>query len=147
MLNIRQEAFCLHYAKTGNATESYKAAGYKPRNENVANANAVRLLRNDKIQARLAELTQEMASNKIANIKEIQERLSAILRMQLGEEQIVVVGTGEGVSSANKMEKKPQLRDVLKAAELLAKMQGGFDNTLKVEMTVPVFGGEGDLKD
>ena len=147
MLNIRQEAFCLHYAKTGNATESYKKAGYKPKNDNAANANAVSLLRNDKIQARLAELSQEIASDKIANVQEIQERLTAILRMQLGEEQIVVVGTGEGVSSANKMEKKPQLRDVLKAAELLAKMQGGFDNTLKVEMTVPVFGGEGDLKD
>lgn len=147
LLNVRQEAFCLHYAESGNATESYKKAGYKPRNDNTAAVSATELLRNPKIQARLAELAKEMESNKIANIKEIQERLTAILRQQQSEEQIVVTGTGEGISIASKMEKKPQLRDVLKAAELLAKMQGGFDNSLKVEMTVPVFGGEGDLKD
>ena len=129
MLNVRQEAFCLHYAKSGNATEAYKAAGYKPRNENVANANAVRLLRNDKIQARLAELTQEMASDKIASAKEIQERLTAILRMQQQQEQTVMV------------------RDALKAAELLAKMQGAFDTTLKVDLTVPVFAGEDNIED
>ena len=147
LLNIRQEAFCLHYAKSGNATESYKAAGYKPKNDNAANAAAIRLLGNVKVKSRLDELAKEIASDKIANVQEIQERLTAILRQQQSEEQIVVTGTGEGISIASKMEKKPQLRDVLKAAELLAKMQGGFDNSLKVEMTVPVFGGEGDLKD
>lgn len=129
MLNIRQEAFCLHYAKSGNATEAYKAAGYKPRNENVANAAAIRLLGNVKIRNRLAELAKEMESDKIASAKEIQERLTAILRMKQQQEQTVMV------------------RDALKAAELLAKMQGAFDTTLKVDLTVPVFGGEDNIED
>lgn len=129
MLNVRQEAFCLHYAKSGNATESYKAAGYKPRTENAAAVSALQLLRNPKIQARLAELAKEMESEKIASAKEIQERLTAILRMQQQQEQTVMV------------------RDALKAAELLAKMQGAFDTTLKVDLTVPVFAGEDNIED
>ena len=34
-----------------------------------------------------------------------------------------------------------RLSDANKAAETLAKMQGGFDNKLNVELTVPVFEG------
>ena len=34
-----------------------------------------------------------------------------------------------------------KLSDANKAAETLAKMQGGFDNKLNVELTVPVFEG------
>lgn len=147
MLNPKQEAFCLHYAKTGNATESYKQAGYNPKNDNSAGACARRMLLDSKIKARLAELMDEMASEKIAGIREIQERLTAILRGELKEEQVVVEGCGDGVSEATIVKREAQLKDRLKAGELLAKMQGGFDTKMQVEVTVPVFGGEEGLKD
>ena len=145
-LNVKQEAFCMHYAKTGNATESYKKAGYKAKTENAMCANATRLLRNDKIQARLKELADELASDKIANVKEVQERLTAILRGQSTEEVVIVEGVGEGCSEARILKKRPSLKDVIKAGETLAKMQGGFDNKLQIEMTVPVFGGEEEFE-
>ncbi len=147
MLNPKQEAFCLHYAKTGNATESYKQAGYNPKNDNSAGANARRLLLNDKIKARLQELSAEMAADKIASIREIQERMTAILRGEVQEEQVVVEGCGDGYSSATIVKRQPQLKDMLKAGETLARMQGGFDNKIHVEMTIPVFGGEESLAD
>lgn len=147
LLNVKQEAFCLHYAKTGNATESYKQAGYNPKNDNSAGANARRLLQKDKIKVRLAELAEELASEKIANIKEVQERLTSILRGEIQEEQVVVEGCGDGVSEAKIIKRQPQLKDVIKAGETLAKMQGGFDNKVQVELTVPVFGGEDDIED
>ena len=147
MLNVKQEAFCLHYAKTGNATESYKTAGYDAKTERAIYANANRLLKNDKVKARLAELAAELADEKIASIREVQERLTSILRGELQEEQVVVEGCGDGVSEAKVIKRQPQLKDVIKAGETLAKMQGGFDNTVKVEMTVPVFGGEERLED
>lgn len=145
--NVKQEAFCLHYAKTGNATESYKQAGYKAKTEGALYAAANRLLKNVKVQARLKELADEIASDKIANIKEIQERLTRILRMEETEDQIVVEGCGEGCSDARIVKKRPALKDVIKAGETLGKMQGAFDNKIQVEMTVPVFGGEDQLKD
>lgn len=147
MLNVKQEAFCLHYAQTGNATESYKKAGYNPKNDNSAGANARRLLQNDKIKTRLAELSKEMATDKIANAKEIQERLTSILRGEVQEECIVVEGCGDGISKAVTVEKRPSFKDSIKAGEVLARMQGAFDNKLQVEMTIPVFGGEDSLTD
>lgn len=147
LLNVKQEAFCLHYAKTGNATESYKVAGYQAKSDNAAGASARRLLLNVKIKARLAELAEEMASEKIANVAEIQRRLTSILRGELQEEQVVVEGCGDGRSEAKVIQRKPQLKDVIKAGETLAKMQGGFDSKVQVELTVPVFGGEDELED
>ena len=143
LLNVKQEAFCLHYAKTGNATESYKEAGYKVKTERSAYAASNKLLKNVKVQERLRELADEIASSKIANIKEIQEKLTSILRMEETEDQIVFSPDGE----VKTMKKRPLLKDVIKAGETLGKMQGAFDNKIQVEMTVPVFGGEDKLED
>lgn len=136
----------MHYAKTGNASESYVKAGYKTTNERSVYSNCNRLLKNDDIRARLAELADELATEKIANIKEIQERLTAILRGEIQEEQVVVEGCGDGVSEATIVKRQPQLKDMIKAGETLAKMQGGFDK-IKVEVITPVFGGEEGLED
>ena len=146
-LNVKQEAFCLHYAKTGNATESYKQAGYKVKTERSAYAASNQLLKNIKVQERLKELADEIASSKIASIKEIQERLTSIMRMEQQEEVVMTKGTGEGCSEIKHVSKAPSLKDVIKAAETLAKMQGGFDNKINVEIAVPVFGGEDGLED
>lgn len=147
LLNVRQEAFCLHYAKTGNASEAYRIAGYSAKTEGAVYSSANRLLKNAKVQERLRELAEELASEKIASIREIQERLTAVLRGELSEEQVVIEGYGEGRSEARIIERAPQLKDVIKAAETLGKMQGAFDNNLQIELTVPVFEGEGDLAD
>ena len=147
LLNVKQEAFCLHFARTGNATESYKKAGYNPKTDASAAAAALRLVARPFIKARLAELAEEMASEKIAGIREVQERLTSILRGELQEEQVVVEGCGDGVSEAKVVRRQPQLKDVIKAGETLARMQGGFDSKLQVEMTIPVFGGEERLED
>lgn len=147
MLSVKQEAFCLHYAKTGNATESYKNAGYKVKNDPTAGVMACRLLKNDNIKARLAELADEMKTAKIADAREIQEILTSIVRGETPEEVVVVEGCGDGTSEAKLMNKAAFLKDRIKAAETLAKMQGAFDNTVKLEMTVPVFGGDDNLED
>lgn len=162
-LNVKQEAFCLHYAKSGNATEAYKKAGYNAKTENAICANATRLLRNDKIQARLKELAEELASDKIASIREIQEYLTSVMRRELKECVVVTLSkeTSKYVPDDDgKMRKQtvkeeyPEvvqipacLKDANKAAETLAKMQGGFDSKLTVDLTVPVFGGEDELED
>lgn len=147
LLNVKQEAFCLHYAKTGNATESYKLAGYDVRTDRAVYSAANRLLKNVKVKARLQELADELSAEKIAGIREVQERLTSILRGELQEEQVVVEGCGDGVSEATIVRRKPQLKDVIKAGETLARMQGGFDNKVQIELTVPVFGGEDSLED
>lgn len=162
-LNVKQEAFCLHYARTGNATEAYKEAGYKPKTERSVYASANQLLKNPKVQARLKELADEIASEKIASIREIQEYLTSVMRREHKESVVVTVTEKRSFyepDANGTMRKKTEeketpmvveiparLSDANKAAETLAKMQGGFDNKLSLELTVPVFGGEDDLED
>lgn len=147
LLNVKQEAFCLHYAKTGNATESYKKAGYKPKNDNSAGANARRLLQNDKIKTRLQELVEEMASEKIADIREVHEYLTKVIRGETTEDVVVTEGCGDGISEAKIVQVRTSSKDRIKAATELARMKGAYDNKIQVELTVPVFGGEDDLED
>ena len=162
-LSVKQEAFCLHYAKTGNATEAYKAAGYAAKTEGAVYACANRLLKNDKVQARLKELAEEIASDKIASIREIQEYLTSVMRREHKESVVVTVSEKKtfyapdeaGTMRKQTIEKETpmvveipaRLSDANKAAETLAKMQGAFDSTAKLELVVPVFGGEDELED
>lgn len=145
--NAKHEAFCMEYARSANAVESYKAAGYNCKNDNAAGAAAHRLFRNPEIKARLKEISEEIATERIASVAEIQERMTAILRGEVKEEQIVIEGCGDGVSEARTIMKDAQLKDRLKAGELLAKMQGAFDNKSNINVVIPVFGGEDKLED
>lgn len=162
-LNVKQEAFCMHYAKTGNATESYKIAGYKVKTERSAYAASNKLLKNVKVQERLKELADEIASEKIASIREIQEYLTSVMRRELKDSVVVTLSKEEAkyvpdengtMRKQTVKEEVPQiveipasLKDANKAAETLAKMQGGFDNKVNVEIAIPVFGGEDELED
>ena len=136
-LNQKQEKFCLAYAKSGNARQSYLDAGYKCKPE-TADASASQLLKNPKVQARLAELYDKVADEKIADIREMQEILTSIIRKQTDEEVIVVEGNGDGCSSARKVRKEPSLKDMINAINTLAKMQGGFETKINVMGNVPV---------
>ena len=146
-LNARQEAFCQEYARSGNATQSYKKAGYSVKSSSAAGANATRLLRDDRIKARLQQLYTEISSERIASAREIQTFLTSVLRGEAVEEQVVVEGCGDGVSEARTIKRKPLLKDSIKAGETLARMQGALDGSLKVQLSVPVIEGEGDLRD
>lgn len=137
----------MEYAKNANASEAYRKAGYNAKSDGAIYANANRLLKKDKVQTRLAELHEEMASEKIANAAEVQERLTRILRLEETEDVVVVEGVDKGVSEARVVQKRPNLKDVIKAGETLAKMQGAFDNNVNVNLSVPVFGGEDELED
>ena len=146
-LTVRQEKFCLEYARSGNATEAYKKAGYSQSTMGSMAACASKLLKKSNVQARLAELAEEMQSEKIASAAEIQERLTRILRMEETEDTVVVEGVEKGVSEAKIVERRPQLKDVIQAGTTLAKMQGAFNNEVKVTVAVPVIGGDEKLED
>lgn len=134
MLTVKQEKFCLEYAKTGNARQAYKLAGYKSGKDSTADVNACRLLKNDKIQQRLAEIAEEVKDHSIADIEEMQKVLTSILRQEITEEVVVVEGCGDGVSEARKINKKPSLKNITDAINTLARMQGGFVDKVKMEV-------------
>jgi len=118
--NIRQEAFCQAYSKSGNATEAYKNAGYKTKSDNTSAAGASQLLRNPKVIARLKELGEKNEHKAIADAQEQQEFFAAVLRGEIAE-----------------CNGKPASLNVrLKAAELLGKMQGCYINHVETNVSV-----------
>lgn len=145
--NMKWENFCLEFVRTGNGAEAYKKAGYQCKNASVASANVTRLLKNDSIQARLAELRDEMASERIANAAEMQEILTRIARQELQEEVVVVEGVEKGVSEARIIKKRPSNQDAIKAITQLAKMQGVDNGGASVNIVIPMIGGEAELED
>ena len=142
-----QDKFCLEYAASGNATEAYKKAGYKVQTDGAARANAARLLTKANIQERLKEIAKEVAAPKIASVQEIQEFLTAVMRQEKKEEEIVVVGDSEFREAVTK-EKTPPISTAIKAAETLAKLQGAFRTDINITGALPVIiSGDDELED
>lgn len=145
LLTPRQEKFCMEYAASGNAYKSALAAGYS---EAYAKGNVNKLLENVRVKARLQELKEKAESEKIADVKEMQEKLTEIIRQALDEEVIVVEGVGEGCSEARIMTKKPSAKDVINAITTLGKMQGAFidkiEQQVDMELNITVDYGDGD---
>lgn len=133
-LSVKQEKFCLEYAKSGNQRQAYLLAGYNCKSDEAADANASRLLRNDKVQERLAELAEEAKNASIADIVEMQQTLTAIIRKQMTEEVIVVESVGDYMTEARKMDKEPSIKDIINAITTLGKMQGAFIEKVQQEV-------------
>ena len=123
---MKQEKFCLEYAKSGNQRQAYLLAGYNVKSDEAADANASRLLRNDKVKARLAELAEEIKNASIADITEMQQTLTSIIRKQMTEEVIVVESVGDYMTEARKMDKEPSIKDIINAINTLGKMVFAF---------------------
>lgn len=133
-LSVKQEKFCLEYAKSGNQRQAYLKAGYKCKNEASADASASQLLRNSKVKERLAELAEEIKNASIADVTEMQQALTNIIRQQMDEEVIVVESVGDFMSEARTMNKKPAIKDVISAINTLGKMQGLFVDKVQQEV-------------
>lgn len=143
-LSVKQEKFCLEYARLGNARQAYINAGYECKNENSIDACASRLLSDAKVQKRLSELAAEAKNDSIADIQEMQEVLTSIIRQKAMEEVIV---TDSIHGSYYKVMKRPAIKDVISSIEKLGKMQGAFSDKVELEIAVPVFTDEADLED
>ena len=138
MLNVRQEAFCLEYAKCGNATESAKKAGYS---EKTAKSTGQRLLTYVDIKNRLQELAKIAEDAKIADVIEMQQKLTSIIRQEAKEEVPMVVNNGDW-SEVQMVEKTSSIKDVISAIEKLGKMQGAFTDKVQVNMLPVIIKGE-----
>jgi len=98
-LSPKQQKFVEIYAACGNATEAARQAGYrKPREQGAQNLSKLA------IKIAVAALTERVASQRIATVEERQQFWTAVLR---GEESA-------------------EMKDRLKASELLGKCQGDF---------------------
>lgn len=105
-LNVRQKAFCEYYVASGNATESAIKAGYSKKNaRQVGSEN----LTKPNIQEYIKQLSEKEEDKRIANMKEVKEFWTNILR----DEEI-------------------KMSDRLKASEYIAKTNGAFLDKVEI---------------
>ena len=117
----KQKIFADEYLIDLNATRAYKIAYPSIKKDSVAAQAGSRMLRNVKVKKYIEEKLQEIHDKKTADIKEVMEYLTSVLRGESESEEIVVEGIGDGCSEAKTMKKKPSEKDKLKAADLILK--------------------------
>ena len=109
----KQKRFAEEYMKTGNSRQAYINAGYSGTERSI-DVNASRLLNSDKVQEYIHQISDEIKNRKIADIQEMQEVLSNIIRGLTTEEVIVTELIGDGVSKSKILKKKPSLKKNLR---------------------------------
>lgn len=134
-LTIKEKKFADNYVETGNASRSYKDAGYKWKTDVVARVEGYKLLQRPHIQDYIEEKMKEIEDETISSAKEVLEFLSKVMNGEITEEVINTVMTGEGHSQIVKTDKQPALKDSIKAAELLGKRYALWVERTEVEHT------------
>lgn len=82
-LTPKQKAFADEYLICGNATEAAKKAGYK---EKAAYAMGAENLKKPQISAYIAERQKQIEDSRIADIKEVMEFYSSVLRGEVKDQ-------------------------------------------------------------
>lgn len=130
-LTAKQQRFCDEYLIDLNASQAAIRAGYSSK---YANTNASKLLKITTIKDFLVQRMAEKESHLIADQDEVLKYLTSVMRGQSRSSIVVVESTGDFMSAAREMEKAPDEKERLKAAELLGKRYGLY--TDKVNQVV-----------
>ena len=125
-LTEKQKLFCENYLTTMNAVDAYLAVYKNCKSQDNASKHASRLLALPHIRAYVDTCLEKAHSNKVADIQEVMEYLTSVMRGETSAEEVMVVGTGEGCSEPCKVSKAPSEKERLKAAELIGKRYALF---------------------
>lgn len=131
-LTEKQKRFADEYLVDLNGTRAYKAAYPSVKSDKTAGVNAARLLGNASVRAYLNDRLEQLHNERTADVQEILEYLTAVMRGEEKEEKMAANALGE-MEAYNVRNQANQL----KAAELLGKRFGLFTDKLNVEGNIP----------
>lgn len=130
-LTAKQKRFCDEYLIDMNITQAAIRAGYSKK---TAYAIGQENLKKPTLQNYIDKRMEEKEKELIADQNEVLKYLTSVIRGQSRSSVVVVENIGDYMSEAREMEKAPDEKERLKAAELLGKAHGIF--TDRVEQTV-----------
>lgn len=138
--NKRHEKFCHEYIKDMNATQAAIRTGYSKK---TAKMQGSRLMTNDDIKMRVAELRDAYLDENIMTAKQVEYELTRIAFGLSTEKTVVIEGQGDGWSTARIMDKPPDEKSRLKALELMAKRHRilSGDTTIDIKPVI-IMGGD-----
>lgn len=140
-LTAKQQRFCDEYLIDLNATQAAIRAGYSNK---YANTNASKLLQITTIKDYIAQRMAEKESELIASQDEVLKYLTAVMR---GSSSASVLARNE-IGADKVIEKPPDEKERLKAAELLGKRYSLFTDKVNMDVAIPVvISGADELED
>ena len=123
----KQKRFADEYLIDLNGTRAYKVAYPSVKKDQVAATAAGRLLRNVEVKTYIDEQLEKIHNEKTADAQEVMEYLTAVMR---GETESSVLSLcGDGCQEI--LEKPPDEKERLKAAELLGKRYSLFTDKIE----------------
>ncbi len=126
-LTEKQKRFADEYLVDLNGTRAYKVAYPSVKLNKTAGVNAARLLGNASVRAYLNDRLEQLHNEHTADVQEILEYLTAVMRGEEKEEKMAANALGE-MEAYNVRNQANQL----KAAELLGKRFGLFTEKVNV---------------
>ena len=126
----KQKRFADEYLIDLNATRAYKAAYPSVKKDEAARANASRLLTNANIRAYIDKQLERIHNERTADAQEVIEYLSDVMRGKSRSHVLSLCGDG----CQEVIDKPPDERERLKAAELLGKRYGIFTEKVDVDV-------------
>lgn len=160
-LTAKQQRFCDEYLIDLNATQAAIRAGYSKKTAySIGNENLKKPEIKEYIEQRMAEKEAAL----IADQDEVMRYLTSVMRRELNESVVVtlqnktekwveVEGTGK-LKKQTTTEETPavvpipaRLSDANKAAELIGRRYGIFKDSMKLDVTPVVIGGDDGLED
>lgn len=142
--NKKHERFCTEYIKDTNGKQAAIRAGYAERS---AEMQASRLLRNDKVKQRVAELREAYFNENIMTAQQVEYELTRIALGLSNEKHVVIEGTGDGYSEARIIDKPPDEKSRLKALELMAKRHRILNGDTTIDIKPVLIVGGDDIAD
>ena len=106
-LNQKQIRFVQEYMKTNNITHSAIDAGYSPK---TASVQGSRLLSNVKVSAYINAINERLESDKIADIQEVMEYLTSVMRGEKKDQFDLDASLGDRTRAASELAKRLDVR-------------------------------------
>lgn len=114
-LTPKQKAFADEYLICGNATEAAKKAGYNPKS---ARQIATENLAKPSISAYIAERQKQIESSRIADVKEVMEFYSAVMRGEVKDQFDMDASLTDRLSAGRELMKRYEKADTIKNESL-----------------------------
>lgn len=124
----KQRIFADEYLVDLNGTRAYKVAYPNIKNDNVAAARASKLLKTPEIKAYIQKRLKEIESKRTANIQEVMEYLTSVMRGESSSNVLSMCGYG----CQEVIEKPPDEKERLKAAELIGRRYRMFTDQVDI---------------
>lgn len=144
-MTTKQKRFCDEYLIDLNATKAAIRSGYS---EKTARKIGQENLTKPDIKEYIAERMAEKESELIADQDEVLRYLTSVLRGKSRSSVVVVENIGDYCSEAREIEKAPDEKERLRAAELLGKRYGLYTDRMEqdvdMELTISVDYGDGE---